>query len=55
MARELYSFFRRKLRKGNGVWWALAYTFRQWQWLRVLKHPKRYQAWLEQNEGPDHE
>jgi len=31
---ELWSFFRRKLRKGNGVWWALAYTWDHYLWVR---------------------
>lgn len=37
MARELWElwlFFCKKLRKGNGVWWALGYTRFRWQWLR---------------------
>ncbi|MEU9795042.1 hypothetical protein AB0E27_31380 [Streptomyces sparsogenes] len=31
---ELWRFFWKKHRKGNGVWWALAYTWDRWQWLR---------------------
>lgn len=32
---ELWWFFRKKLRKGNGVRWAVAYTYDRWQWTRT--------------------
>jgi hypothetical protein len=44
------TFFRKKLRKGNGVWWALAYTFDQWKWLRIQNNPKRLREWFEWSE-----
>ncbi|MEU5166779.1 hypothetical protein [Streptomyces mutomycini] len=51
MVKELYAFFRMKLRKGNGVWWALAYTFDQWRWLRIQNDPKRLQEWFNRDKG----
>lgn len=34
MVRELWSFFLKKLRKRNGLWWAVAYTYSRWRYLR---------------------
>lgn len=36
MVRELWKFFVKKLRKRNGLWWALSYTYSRWQYLRLL-------------------
>lgn len=46
---ELWHFFRKKLRKGNGVWWALTYTWSHWKWMRIRDNPKRYREWLDRH------
>jgi hypothetical protein len=53
MFNELRRFFLKKLRKENGVkrlypqhvWWAVAYTWEQYRWLRIQRDPKRYDQW----------
>lgn len=45
MSGELWYFFRKKLRKGNGIWWALAYTWDHYRWLRIERNPKRLAEW----------
>lgn len=45
MVNELRRFFLKKYRKGNGVRWALAYTWDHYRWLRIERDPKRYARW----------
>jgi hypothetical protein len=44
--RELWSFFRRKLRKGNGARWALSYTLWHYRWLRIKSDEAKLMKWL---------
>ncbi|MFD7259341.1 hypothetical protein [Streptomyces sp. NPDC059874] len=40
MSRELWKFFLKKYRKGNGAWWALSYTWLHWQFLRQKREER---------------
>lgn len=46
MAEELWKFFLKKLRKGNGVWWALLYTKDHRAWLRLNRRHDRHSGSL---------
>ena len=45
MTGRAWYFFRKKLRKGNGVRWALAYTWDDFQWQRTVRNPKKLTEW----------
>lgn len=47
MTKELWSFFRNKLGKGNGVWWALRYTRHHWKMERIVRDPVKHKKWLD--------
>lgn len=47
MTITLWRFFRKKMRKRNGVWWALCYTWHHYRWLRIERDPVKYQEWLD--------